>query len=341
MQRINTANKAVDLFGPGKHGYQPGNPVTGTPATFASPDVFNALQEEISSVIEGVGIALNPASNAQLLAAIQYLITYRNISGLIRSISPIGGAFVNEWADIPNAATVGGIEYGISYNCSIDKVSGIWAGRDVADICWLQKWHDTAGTFEIWSATTAAAGVVPAWNQVFSFNANTGALTISGAASAAQATAPGHLINMGQADTRYAALAGLVTQIFKVANAVGPNDAVAYGQVSPLRTAVITPLPASGTSIIGVSHTLGRVPSIVDLEFTCITAEGGYAVGDVVKVRNMSSGSVAGGLSIWATATQVGAPLQSGGWQYILVTKTGGVSFTPNPANWSYCFVLR
>ncbi len=341
MERISTANKAIDLFGPGRHGYQPGNPATGTSATFISPDALNAMQEEICSAIEGAGMAINPASNAQLLAAIQSLITNRNISGLVRSLTPIGGALVREWADIPSAATVGGIEIAYSYNVVIDPATGAWSGRDVADICWLQKWHDTAGTLEIWSAATAAAGVVPAWNQVFSFNAITGALTISGTVSAAQATAAGHLINMGQADARYAALAGLVTQIFKVANAVGPNDAVAYGQVSPLRTAVITPLPASGTSIVGVSHTLGRVPSIVDLEFTCITAEGGYAVGDVVKVRNMSSGSVAGGLSIWATATQVGAPLQSGGWQYILVTKTGGVSFTPNPANWSYCFVLR
>lgn len=205
MQRINTSNKAIDLFGPGRHGYQPGNPATGTSATFVSPDSLNAMQEEICSAIEGAGIAINPASNAQLLAAIQSLITNRNLSGLVRSLTPIGGALVREWADIPNAATVGGIEIGYSYNVAIDPVSGVWSGRDVADICWLQKWHDTAGTFELWSAATGAANTIPAWVQVFSFNVNTGVLVITGTITAAPSTAPGHLITQGQVDARIAA----------------------------------------------------------------------------------------------------------------------------------------
>lgn len=74
MQRINTINKATDLFGAGKHGYRPGNPATGQNPTECSPDAFNALQEEVASVIEGAGLALNPASNAQMLAAINLLI---------------------------------------------------------------------------------------------------------------------------------------------------------------------------------------------------------------------------------------------------------------------------
>lgn len=204
MQRINTPSKAIDLFGPGKHGYQPGNPATGALATAMSPDACNALQEEIARAIEGAGIALDPANNAQLLSAIQSLITNRNLSGLVRSLTPIGGALVREWADITNATTVGGIEIGYSYNVAIDPVYGIWAGRDVADICWLFKWHDTLGTLEIWSAVTGAANTVPAWVQVFSFNANTGDLTIAGTLTAAPSTAPGHLITQGQVDARIA-----------------------------------------------------------------------------------------------------------------------------------------
>lgn len=204
MQRINTSNKAVDLFGVGKHGYQPGNPTTNANATFVSPDALNAIQEEISSAIEGAGFALNPASNAQLLAAIQSLITNRNLSGLVRSLTPIGGALVREWADIPKAETVGGIEIGYSYNVVIDPATGAWSGRDVADICWLQKWHDTAGTFEIWSAATDIATAVPAWTQVFSLNSKTGALVIAGTLTAAPSTASGHLITQGQVDARIA-----------------------------------------------------------------------------------------------------------------------------------------
>lgn len=74
MQRINTANAVANLFGAGKSGYGPGNPVTGQYATYVSPDALNAIQEEIANTIEGAGIALNSASNAQLLAAINLLI---------------------------------------------------------------------------------------------------------------------------------------------------------------------------------------------------------------------------------------------------------------------------
>lgn len=70
MERINTTNKAVDLFGAGKHGFQDGNPGAGVFATFLSAAFFNAVQEEIAHVIEAVGTALNPADRTQLLAAI-------------------------------------------------------------------------------------------------------------------------------------------------------------------------------------------------------------------------------------------------------------------------------
>ena len=74
MLRINTFNKATDLFGAGKHGYRAGNPATGQAPTECSPDAFNALQEEVASVVEGAGLALNASDNAQMLAAINLLI---------------------------------------------------------------------------------------------------------------------------------------------------------------------------------------------------------------------------------------------------------------------------
>lgn len=75
MERINTSNKAVDLFGAGKDGFQDGNPGLGVFATFLSAAWFNAMQEEIANVIEGAGIALIPGDNTQLEAAINALIT--------------------------------------------------------------------------------------------------------------------------------------------------------------------------------------------------------------------------------------------------------------------------
>ncbi len=74
MKRIDTATKAADLFGAGKHGYQDGNPLTGTAPTQLNAAQFNHLQEEIARVIEATGTPLNAASYTQLLEAINAIV---------------------------------------------------------------------------------------------------------------------------------------------------------------------------------------------------------------------------------------------------------------------------
>jgi hypothetical protein len=128
-------------------------------------------------------------------------------TGLIRTLTPAGGARVRELGDIANAATVGGIEFGTSYNCNINPATGVWAGRDVADVCWLEKWHDVA-TKEFWFAPTAAAGAVPVWVNVFKLITNTGDMSISGKMTAAPATLAAHLMTLGQADAKYLSSTG-------------------------------------------------------------------------------------------------------------------------------------
>lgn len=218
MFRIDTPNKAVDLFGAGKHGFRDGDKAAGINATELSAAQQNALQEELAAIIEATSGTLNKANNAQVLAAIQSLITNRNISGLVRSLTPTGGALVREYADIASAATVGGIEIGMSYNCAIDPVTGIWAGRDVADICWLEKWHDTAGMKEFWFAPTAAAGAVPVWVLMFSFNVTTG--VVSGVeksgmvAHFAMSTAPAGWLKANGAAISVASYSALASAIY-------------------------------------------------------------------------------------------------------------------------------
>ncbi|CNJ10384.1 phage tail protein [Yersinia bercovieri] len=75
MHRIDTPTAQVDKFGAGKNGFTRGNPQTGVPATALDDDYFDAVQEEIAKVIESTGVALNKNNRAQLLAAIQHLIT--------------------------------------------------------------------------------------------------------------------------------------------------------------------------------------------------------------------------------------------------------------------------
>ncbi|MHA3459608.1 tail fiber protein [Yersinia enterocolitica] len=75
MHRIDTPTAQVDKFGAGKNGFTRGNPQTGVPATALDDDYFDAVQEELAGVVEAAGFVLNKADRAQLLAAIQHLIT--------------------------------------------------------------------------------------------------------------------------------------------------------------------------------------------------------------------------------------------------------------------------
>lgn len=50
-----------------------GNPSTSTPATIVSQDWLNAVQEELSNVIEGAGITLVKGTNNQLAAALAFI----------------------------------------------------------------------------------------------------------------------------------------------------------------------------------------------------------------------------------------------------------------------------
>jgi len=67
MRRIDTATKAVDLFGPGKHGFKAGNVLAGEAPTKLAADWFNHVQEEIARLIEEFfGVELDGASVNQL-----------------------------------------------------------------------------------------------------------------------------------------------------------------------------------------------------------------------------------------------------------------------------------
>lgn len=74
MHRIDTPNKATDLFGAGKHGWRDGNKVAGTNPTEFNAAMMNAIQEELAAIAEAAGLTLNPANNAQVLEAVQRLI---------------------------------------------------------------------------------------------------------------------------------------------------------------------------------------------------------------------------------------------------------------------------
>ncbi|MFM9902127.1 MAG: hypothetical protein ACKVOT_14040 [Polaromonas sp.] len=73
MQRISTATKAVDLFGPGKHGFKDGDLANGVAPTDLTAAWFNDVQEELLRVIEAAGLSPAPSTRDQLFSAIQSL----------------------------------------------------------------------------------------------------------------------------------------------------------------------------------------------------------------------------------------------------------------------------
>jgi len=105
-------------------------------------------------------------------------------------------------------------------------------------------------------------------------------------------------------------------------------------------TTSVTPLPASGSALTG-SHTLGVVPVEAVLELTCLTAEAGYSVGDIVQSVLYGNNTTWYPLSVYKTTASVGVMQLSGGYVVGLQNKsTGGLSL-PTAANWSYRFRLR
>ncbi|HDL6852804.1 TPA: tail fiber protein [Yersinia enterocolitica] len=75
MHRIDTPTAQVDKFGAGKNGFTRGNPQTGVPATALDDDYFDSVQEELAGIVEAAGFILDKSNRAQVLEAIQQLIT--------------------------------------------------------------------------------------------------------------------------------------------------------------------------------------------------------------------------------------------------------------------------
>lgn len=85
MDFIQTANKQVDKFGVGKHGFSAGNPAGGVLATLLSNSWCDGVQQELINVIEGAGIAPNGAVLNQVKQAVKRL-----FGGNVRTITAAG-----------------------------------------------------------------------------------------------------------------------------------------------------------------------------------------------------------------------------------------------------------
>ena len=73
MDFIQTSNKQIDKFGPGKHGFSAGNPALGVLATYFSATWADGVQQEIINVIEAAGLTPTDADLSLLLQAINII----------------------------------------------------------------------------------------------------------------------------------------------------------------------------------------------------------------------------------------------------------------------------
>jgi hypothetical protein len=136
MKRIDSANKAVDLFGAGKHGFRDGNKALGINPTELTADFFNHIQEELANLVEGAGAALNPADRTQVLIAIQALINKsnneRDYKASVRVASTAAINLAAPGANIDGVAMVAGDRFLEKDNATLaNRGIYIWNGAAV------------------------------------------------------------------------------------------------------------------------------------------------------------------------------------------------------------------
>jgi len=85
MDRISTSTKALDLFGPGKHGFKDGNLASGILPTDFDAAWCNNFQEEMMAIIEGSGQVGSEAVRNQVIKGIKRL-----YGGNVRVITEAG-----------------------------------------------------------------------------------------------------------------------------------------------------------------------------------------------------------------------------------------------------------
>jgi hypothetical protein len=188
--------------------------------------------------------------------------------------------------------------------------------------------NSTTGLFTVTVKTAAGTGVVIDQGYMYGvFGDGTNII--------------GQGITKALADMLYLPLAGNALQTVSIATATAAAHATRFDQAIPIRTTSITPLPATNTGIV-VTHTLGVIPAIAILELVCLTADAGYAVGDVVQNSALFNGSnsVSAPLIINKNTTSVGCFIPTSNLLAI-AHKTTGAILAATVASWAYRFVLR
>lgn len=125
MHRIDTPTAQKDKFGQGKNGFTNGDPATGRRATDLNSDMWDAVQEEVCTVIEAAGIPLSKGEHTQLHAAIGRLIDEQVKTRLEKN---------QNGADIPNKPLfLQNVGLGETINLAVGALQKSQNGGDIPD----------------------------------------------------------------------------------------------------------------------------------------------------------------------------------------------------------------
>lgn len=247
MHRIDTTNKAVDLFGAGKHGWRDGNKALGINATEFNAAMMNMLQEELAALPEGVGMTLDPNNRTQVREAIKRMIDAQ--AGNYALDTGAANAYVVA-LDPAITAYTDGMTVRVKAVNANNGASTLNAGGGAVALV-----NDAGGAL---ADGDIAAGSI--FTATYIASANKFYIT---------SLVLGQVMSQAQGDARYAALGGLNTQTFSVAEAASHDNAT---RASQIQKQSLTSGTTGGTS---TAYTLGLAAPLqanaewveVDVEF--------------------------------------------------------------------------
>lgn len=212
MFKIDQATAAASLptpAAPGTQGYfTNGNPASGIPATIVDADFMNMLMMEMMNVVTGGGQTPSKTTYNQMLLAIENLIEAR--AGNYALDTGVANAYVIALSPAITAYT-NGMTVRFRVANANSAASTLNAGGGVVSLL-----NDVGAAL--------VTGDLPAGTVVSaSFDTVANAFLIN-------SLVPSQALSQTAADARYAALAGLSTQLFSVGNATAASHAVNFGQ---------------------------------------------------------------------------------------------------------------
>jgi hypothetical protein len=353
---------------PTNTGSLPAPAVAGTPGFFAGStvvtrDYMNALMEELCGFIEAMGITLDKTDRTQLEAAVAAKIAI----ALALPLALANGSTATTQATGDNSTKIATTAL---VKAKIDAL--INAAPGALDT--LKELADAIGDDANYAATITALLALKAPLASPALTGTPTAPTVAGgdnstkiATTAFVAAAVAALINSapGALDT----LKELADAIGDDANYAATITA-ALALKAPLASPALTGAPTAptaaandnstkiattayvdakikkyinlnnfiafgGTTESGFAHSLGAIPDVVSIDLVCGTAEGGFAIGDVVKCPTYNSySSEDRGVQVRMTSTNVYVLFGSGGVE--VINLSSGNRFAITAANWQF-----